>query len=253
MTQTTQLARTIASVSPPLRPMGGGMDGRLVIGQGSGLDFLDPFPALMHDDVPPHVMFPTHPHRGVEIISYCIGGALYHEDTLGNKGTLVEGGVERNLFGRGFSHSEQPVGSEPYRGFQLFIALNDADRQIEPSRQVLEPHEVPEVREDGLFVRIIAGQFNGTPSPLVLRNPTLYLDVSLAPTAAVTIPVPEDYSGLAYVLAGSGRFGTAPVEAGPHQRLVLGGGRDLEVTAAGGDTDLRFVLISGRPIYNRPS
>ena len=149
VTQTAQRPRSIAAVSPPLQPMGGGMDGRLVIGQGSGLDFLDPFPALMHDDVPPHVMFPTHPHRGVEIISYCIGGALYHEDTLGNKGTLVKGGVERNLFGRGFAHSEQPVGGEPYRGFQLFIALNDADRNIEPTWQVLEPHEVPEVRQDG--------------------------------------------------------------------------------------------------------
>src|SRR5687767_10630358 len=207
--------------------MGGGMDGRLVIGQGSGLDFLDPFPALMHDDVPPHVMFPTHPHRGVEIISYCIGGALYHEDTLGNNGTLVQGGVERNLFGRGFAHSEQPVGGEPYRGFQLFIALNDADRTIDPTWQVLEPPEVPETSAGPVSARVIAGEFNGVRSPLTLRNPTLYLDVRLAPGTTATIPVPEAYNGLAYVLTGQGHFGSPPTEAGPHQRLILGEGRDL--------------------------
>ena len=87
-------ARAITAVSAPLRPMSGtGMNSRLVIGQGSGVDHVDPFIAMMHDDVPPHVMFPTHPHRGVEIITYGIGGALYHEDTLGNAGTVVAGGV----------------------------------------------------------------------------------------------------------------------------------------------------------------
>ena len=248
MTQTIHRERRIADVSPPLRPMGGGMDGRLVIGQGSGLDVLDPFPALMHDDVPPHVMFPTHPHRGVEIISYCIGGALYHEDTLGTQGTLVPGGVERNLFGRGVAHSEQPVGGEPYRGFQLFIALNDEDRQMEPSWQVLEPDEVPEVTQDGVHVRVIAGEFERTSSPLVLRNPTLYLDVRLSPGKSVTVPVPEEYAGVAYVASGKGQFGTPATEAGANQRLVLGEGRDLRVTADN-DSELRFVLISGRPIF----
>jgi redox-sensitive bicupin YhaK (pirin superfamily) len=264
MTQTLEAGRRIVAVSPPLRPMGGGMDGRLVIGQGSGLDALDPFPALMHDDVPPHIMFPLHPHRGVEIISYCLTGALYHEDTLGNAGTLVPGGVERNLFGRGFEHSERPLGDEHYRGFQLFIALSPADRQLAPSWQVLAPSEVPEVTRDGVTVRVIAGEYRGTHSPLVLRNPTLYLDVQLAPGRSVTLPLPADYAGIAYVLSGQGRFGTPAVEAGPYQRLVLGEGSDLRVEAAGAEDaeragspaagssagePLRFVLISGRPIF----
>jgi redox-sensitive bicupin YhaK (pirin superfamily) len=228
--------------------MGGDMEGRLVIGGGSGLDQLDPFPALMHDGVPPHVMFPMHPHRGVEIISYCIGGALYHEDSNGNKGTLVTGGVERNLFGRGYYHSEQPVGAEFYRGFQLFIALKPEERDLEPSWQVLEPHEVPEVTLDGAKVRLIAGAFRGTQSPLTLRNPTFYVDVSLAPGSSIDLPVPAGYAGIAYVISGSGAFGSPAVQAGANQRLVLGEGHDLRVTAG---EALRFVAISGRPILGR--
>jgi redox-sensitive bicupin YhaK (pirin superfamily) len=249
MTQTLPQERRIAAVSPPLRPLGGGMDGRLVIGQGSGLDLLDPFPALMNDGVPPHVMFPMHPHHGVEIISYCLSGALYHEDSTGNSGTLVAGGVERNLFGRGYQHSEQPVGDEYYRGFQLFIALSPEDRNAEPSWQMVAPDEVPEVTLGGAKARVIAGEFRGQRSPLDLRNPTLYLDVQIAPGGAITIPVPPDYNGIAYVLSGRGRVGTPPVEAGPYQRLVLGEGLDLRVTAV--DEPFRFVLISGRPIQRQ--
>src|ERR671916_2612750 len=101
----TAAGRTIRSVSPPLRPMpGSGMDGRLVLGQGSGLDALDPFIALMNDDVPPWVRFPMHEHRGVEIVTYGLGGALYHEDSLGNTGTVEAGGGGGHLFGRGYAH-----------------------------------------------------------------------------------------------------------------------------------------------------
>ena len=250
-TPTSTGDRSILNVSPPLRPMAGsGMDGRVVIGQGSGLSNLDPFVAMMHDDVPPHIHFPMHQHRGVEIMTYGIGGALYHEDSLGNTGTVVAGGVERNLFGRGFYHSEAPVGGEHYRGFQLFILLKPEEQEIEPSFQLLEPGDVPEVTGEGHRVRVIAGEFGGKQSPVVLRNPTLYLDVNLEPGASLSIPVPEEYNGIAYVLNGQGRFGSRAAEAGANQRLVLGPGAKLPVESTGSET-LRLILISGRPIYGR--
>jgi redox-sensitive bicupin YhaK (pirin superfamily) len=229
------------------------MDGRLVLGQGSGLDALDPFIALMNDDVPPWVRFPMHEHRGVEIVTYGLGGALYHEDSLGNTGTVEAGGVERNLFGRGYAHSEAPVGDEHYLGLQLFIVLSAAERQLEPTFQLLTPGEVPEAVADGALVRVVAGEFGAVRSPLTLRNPTLYLDVRLQPEASLEIPVPADYSGLAYVLSGRGEFGAPPVAAGPYQRLELGQGGALRVRAAaegdGAGEGLRFVLITGRPIF----
>jgi redox-sensitive bicupin YhaK (pirin superfamily) len=226
------------------------MEGRLVLGQGSGLDALDPFIALMHDDVPQWVHFPMHEHRGVEIVTYALEGALHHEDSLGHQGTVVAGGVERNLFGRGLWHSEAPVGQGHYRGFQLFILLSPADQGQEPSFQLLAPADVPEVAGDGSRVRVVAGEHGGRRSPLALRNPTLYLDVRLTPGAGVALPVPAPYQGLAYVLAGRGRFGTPAAPAGAHQRVALGEGETLRVTAEGeGETPLRFVLITGRPVF----
>ncbi len=266
----------ITAVSAPLRPMSGtGMNSRLVIGQGSGVDHIDPFIAMIHDDVPPHVMFPTHPHRGVEIVTYGISGALYHEDTLGNAGTVVAGGVERNLFGRGFSHSEQPVGGVPYRGFQLFILLSAEDRDIDPTFQLLPPDAVPEVTADGVLVRVVAGEYAGKASPIVLRNPTLYLDVHVDPGHSVSVPVPTGYHGLAYVISGMGRIGTPHhnvhrdqegagsgqghshpgegVEVGAHQRLILGPSDFLNATAhAQSREPLRFLVVAGRPVAGAP-
>jgi redox-sensitive bicupin YhaK (pirin superfamily) len=235
---------------------GSDMGGRLVIGQGSGLDALDPFLALMHDDVPPWIMFPMHRHHSVEIVTYGLGGALRHEDSLGNTGTVVAGGVERNLFGRGFSHSEAPVGDEHYLGLQLFILLSRADQQLDPTFQLLRPEDVPEVTRDGSRVRVVAGEYGGRRSPVTLRNPTLYLDVTLDPGASVALPVPADYQGLAYVLSGEGQLGTPATPAAAHQRLVLGPGETLNAANAGSAapparTPLRFVLITGRPVYAR--
>ena len=243
--------RPIRSVSAPLRsPPGSDIGSRLVIGPGSGLDALDPFLALMHDDVPPWVMFPMHQHRGVEIVTYALGGALHHEDSLGNAGTVVAGGVERNLFGRGYSHAEAPAGGEHYLGLQLFILLAPAERQLEPSFQLLAPQDVPEAAVEGGRVRVIAGEYGGRRSPVALRNPTVYLDVQLAPGASALLPVPPDYAGLAYVLSGEGDFGTPATPAAANQRLVLDAGETLRVTAGGSAAaPLRFVVIAGRPIF----
>ena len=246
----TATSRAALDPSPPLRPMpGSGMEGRLVIGQGSGLAQANPFIALMHDDVPAHVMFPTHPHRWVEVVTYGIAGGLYHEDTLGNRGTVMAGGAERNLFGRGFAHSEQPIGGVPYRGFQLFIGLTEADRNADPTWQLLDPEEIPEVHAPGTCIRVVAGAVDGAISPLSLRNPTQYLDVRTEPGHEVVVPIPKGFAGIAYAVEGNGTVGTPPLAITQHQRVTLGDGDTLRLACDPSATQaFRVVVITGQPI-----
>lgn len=35
--------------------------------------------------------FPWHPHRGIETITYLINGNIEHGDSLGNKGSILDG------------------------------------------------------------------------------------------------------------------------------------------------------------------
>ena len=52
--------------------------------------------------------FPSHPHRGFETVTYMIEGHMLHEDHLGNRGNLKNGGVQWMTAGRGIVHSEMP-------------------------------------------------------------------------------------------------------------------------------------------------
>jgi redox-sensitive bicupin YhaK (pirin superfamily) len=225
-----------------------GMNRRLVIGLGSGPVQANPFIALMNDDVPAHAMFPTHPHQWVEIVTSGVADGLYHEDTLDNRGTVVAGDAERNLSGRGFAHSEQPVGSVPYRGFQLFIGLTEADRNAEPTRQPLNPDEIPEVRHVGTCIRVVTDTVDGATSPTALRNLTQYLDVRVDPGHTIDIPVPTGYADIAYAVEGSGTIGTPPVTIDQYQRVSLGDGATLHLACLpDAAAPFRAVIVSGRP------
>ena len=121
-------------------------------------------------------------------------------------------------------------------------------------------------RYDGTRVRIICGEFWGKRGPVdgVAAEPR-YLDVFVPPGRRKTLPVETGRHAFAYVVEGSGRFASASqpfgvlTERDTPSGSSLGreqtGNRSLvvfdtgdEVTVEAGDTGIRFLLVSGKPI-----
>jgi redox-sensitive bicupin YhaK (pirin superfamily) len=84
------------------------------------------------DRLVPGAIWPMHPHRDIEGLTYVVEGSFRHQDDVGGPpGPLPAGSVQRMTLGRGAWHSEQNASeTEPMRFIQLWIV--PAERGLEP-------------------------------------------------------------------------------------------------------------------------
>jgi redox-sensitive bicupin YhaK (pirin superfamily) len=84
------------------------------------------------DRLVPGGIWPMHPHKDIEGLTYVVEGSFRHEDDLGGPpGPLPAGSVQRMTLGRGAWHSEQNASeTEPMRFIQMWIM--PAEHGLEP-------------------------------------------------------------------------------------------------------------------------
>jgi len=200
--------------------------------------------------------FPTHPHRGIETVTYMLEGNTRHRDSLGNVGVIGSGDVQWMTSGRGIMHEEMPKRSPEgrVRGFQLWVNLPAAEKMSPPRYQEVETDTIPTVISDGVSVRLVAGEYGGAHGPVTeIAAQPLYMDVSLEPGAAFQVPVPTNHTAVAYVFEGAGSFGTDDGSEGGEdveavKLVVFGEGEQIGVKA-GDETMVRFMLMAGAPFH----
>jgi redox-sensitive bicupin YhaK (pirin superfamily) len=75
------------------------------------------------DRLIPGAVWPLHPHRDIEGITYVVEGTFGHEDNVGGSyGPLPAGSVQRMTLGSGATHSEQNASQDdPMRFIQIWI------------------------------------------------------------------------------------------------------------------------------------
>jgi len=95
----------------------------------------------------PPVGFPTHPHRGIETVTYMLEGSVRHRDSLGNAGLIGPGDVQWMTSGRGILHEEMPRRgpSGVINGFQLWVNLPAAQKMTAPRYQEVNAATIPAV------------------------------------------------------------------------------------------------------------
>ncbi|WP_435365771.1 pirin family protein [Haloarchaeobius sp. DYHT-AS-18] len=213
----------------------GGMRARRVFPYDQ-LPNLDPFVVFERFSIEPTQGFDTHPHRGFEIVSYMLDGAMAHEDSMGHASTARPGDGMRITTGSGMQHSEMPGNDEACSGLQLWVNLPRAKKDIEPSYQEASSEDLPVSETEGATVTTVVGEG----SPLDLQTDVEYHVVTV--TDAWEWEVPDGWNGFVFVVAGEGRIGDEPMEPADFITVENGGSVTIET-----DTEVRFAAIAGNP------
>ena len=152
-------------------------------------------------------------------------------------------------------------------GFQLWANLPSSLKMTAPRYQDVPSTEIPEViDDDGTRVKVIVGEFWGRRGPVdgIAADPQ-YLDIFVPAGVRKTFKVETERHAFAYIFEGSGSFRDASKPFGVRVEKEVNGEelhlRDLsgnrtlvqfdrgdEVTVQAGDTGIRFLLVSGKPL-----
>jgi len=218
------------------------------------LDHLDPFLLLDHfgSENPDDYIagFPMHPHRGIETVTYMLSGAVMHKDSIGNEGVIESGDIQWMTAGGGIMHEEMPQLREgKMDGFQLWVNMPARLKMSSPRYQEMSASDIPKIEEDGVTVKIIAGNFKGVQGAVedIYVEPS-YLDVQLDPGTAFDYQIPPDHNVFAYLFEGDVIYGSQQTIKAPNLIIFdLGNVLQFEAGREGG----RFILVSGKPL-NEP-
>ncbi len=195
--------------------------------------------------------FPWHPHRGIETVTYLIKGNIEHQDSLGNKGSILDGCCQWMNAGGGILHQEMPKASDRMLGIQLWLNLPAKDKMVRPQYHDITDDMIPVIKEDGNEVRIISGHYKGRPGATQGDYVKMtFLDVNIQAGSQLEIPVPKEEKLFLYIVEGAGWFDQTDVRLVPSKSAVLfNKGESLLARAA--EKGIRFFLFSANPL-NEP-
>ena len=189
--------------------------------------------------------FPWHPHRGIETVTYLISGDIEHEDSLGNKGTILDGCCQWMTAGSGILHQEMPQPSDRMLGVQLWLNLPRTDKMAAPQYRDIRADMVPKIEEDGCEIGIISGHYKGNSGSVQGDYvKMLFLDVNMKAGASWQLETIKDNTLFIYIVEGEGWFENSNENLLSSKRAVLFNKGD-ELLARASEKGLRFLLFSG--------
>lgn len=222
-----------------------------VIGYNDTKDF-DPFLMLdAFDSVNPSdyiAGFPWHPHRGIETITYLISGNIEHGDSLGNKGSILDGGCQWMTAGSGIIHQEMPQPAERMLGVQLWLNLPKKDKMTPPMYHDIKKEDIPVIDEDSSKVHVISGEYNGHKGAFKGEFvDALYLDVEVKAGESWSLKTDSESTLFVYIIQGAGSFSPENNELISEKHAVLlNNGENFYVKAS--ENGIRLFLLSGKPL-----
>ena len=166
-----------------------------------------PLRVFNDDRLIPGAVWPLHPHKDIEGITYVVEGLFEHADSLGNGGVLEPGAIQRASLGSGMQHSERNGSTEtPMRFLQFWILPDTAD--LPPS---MEQRQYTKEDRSGRLLEVLGPE--GGDVVKVHQNARAYIS-SLEPGQSVTHHLGRGRGSYVYLIEGIATFDDHPVRTG---------------------------------------
>ena len=193
------------------------------------------------DRLQPGAVWPMHPHKDVEGLTYVVEGSFRHQDSVGgDPGPLPAGAVQRMTLGSGAYHSEQNASEdEPMRFIQIWILPDTAGLDPGVEQKVF-------TKEDraGRLLRVMGPE--GGEVVRIHQDASLHV-AWLAPGDQVEHRLGPGRGAYVYLIEGRARFDGEPVATGDAAKVT--GQPSLEITAeAPSELILVDVPLAFRPV-----
>lgn len=185
-----------------------------------------------------------HPHINLATVTYLFEGAIAHRDSVGSVAVIEPGAVNLMTAGHGIVHSERSPSAEravgpALSGIQTWLALPEADEEIDPAFEHVARADLPTVETPGAKARVVMGSLWGATAPTTTYAETIYADIVLDPGGSVPIDAAAEERAI-YVAIGEASLDGMPLE--PMTLYVLRPGIAATLRSAGG---ARAMLCGG--------
>lgn len=219
-------------------------------------------PFLLLDYAGPETFPPTtarrgvgqHPHRGFETVTIVYDGEVEHRDSTGGGGTIGPGDVQWMTAAGGIVHEEYHGTEFAKRGgrfemIQLWVNLPAKDKMSAPGYQGILDAQIPKVElpAGAGFVRVIAGNYNGTQGPARTFSPMNVWDVRVKAGQRVAFELPEGHTTALFILKGGVKLAAGGEAVREAELAVMErAGTELAFEAL---EDTTLMLLNGEPTH----
>ena len=212
--------------------------------------FFDHFGPITAGPADNHDVRP-HPHIGLATVTYLFEGALQHRDSTGISQRIEAGAINWMTAGSGIVHSERTPAdlravARRSHGLQMWLALPLADEEMAPTFAHTPAADIPLLEVGGATLRVLVGRAFAAVSPVVVRSPTLLLDIELNAADALPLEAPPGQERALYVVAGDVQLDGVSQPA--NTMLLLAEGEEPLLSA---EAPSRVVLIGGAALGPR--
>jgi redox-sensitive bicupin YhaK (pirin superfamily) len=184
------------------------------------------------DRLVPGAIWPLHPHKDIEGLTYVVEGSFRHQDDVGGPpGPLPAGAVQRMTLGSGAWHSEQNASeTEPMRFIQLWIVPSERGLAPGVEQKVFSTED----RTDRLL-KVISG--NGGGAVLVHQDAHVFVS-RLTAGRSVRHDLADGRGAYLYVIEGDARVNGEPMATGAAAQI-----RDEPTIEIEGIADTELILV----------